>query len=501
MALDWLTALSLNTWAQIGSNTANDVDPKDDPAINGSHPSSPAWANGYDLTNVADQWNGGALDDTNGVFWTGGGGHAGYYGNELYSVDLEVNNPAWIRRGYPSGSIQKPCASFTTGLTASDSLMVDGRPAPVHTYNLFTAINNGDVALAGGGFGALGTNTGWGYKFSNSLNDWVTATPLNVWYQSYSCACYDPVRDRLWLFDYQYLQWIDLATGNTTVCFNTETGAIGADSKMIYDPIRDIFVVFLGIQASSGYGSAYVLYFDPDNPTDFIKAPQDNTVLRGKHGVAFDPDGNRILCWNGGANLTVITPPASGWDTNTWVSSTLTLSGTPSSAAANGTYGRFQYSTKYKCAFLLNSLGEKLWAVKLLEITPPPQIAVPVADISAGGWTPSSGTDLYAMLDETPASDADYATSDTTSAFEVEVGVFDDPGVDTDHFFRYRLSGKNGCGFIVSLKQGATTIASWTHTPASMPTGPATFEQALTAPQAASITYPATLKMRFEATT
>lgn len=501
MALDWLTALSLNTWAQIGSNTANDVDPKDDPAINGSHPSSPAWANGYDLTNVADQWNGGALDDTNGVFWTGGGGHAGYYGNELYSVDLEVNNPTWVRRGYPSGSIQKPCASFTTGLTASGSLLEDGRPAPAHTYNLFTAINNGDVALAGGGFNALGNNTGWGYKFSNSLNDWVTATPLNVWYQSYSCACYDPVRDRLWLFDYQYLQWINLATGETTVCFNTQTDAIGADSKMIYDPIRDIFVVFLNSQASSFYGSAYVLYFDPDNPTDFIKAPQDNTVLRGKHGIAFDPDGNRILCWNGGTDLTVITPPASGWDTNIWVSSTLTLSGTPSAAASNGTYGRFQYSTKYKCAFLLNSLGEKLWAVKLLEITPPPQIAVPVADISAGGWTPSSGTDLYAMLDETPASDADYATSDTASAFEVEVGVFDDPGVDTDHFFRYRLSGKNGCGFIVSLKQGATTIASWTHTPASMPTGPATFEQALTAPQAASITYPATLKMRFEATT
>lgn len=362
---DWLSALAANTWTQIGSNTANNVDPKDDPAINGSHPSSPAWANGYDLTNVADQWNGGALDDVNGVFWTGGGGHSGYYGNELYSISLEANNPAWIRRGYPSGSIQKPCASFTTGVTALGSLLVDGRPAATHNYNLFTAVNNGDVVIMGGGFNYNGDATGFGYRFDHATNDWVTGTPLEAWLPTYGCACYDPVRDKLWVFDHQYLTSINLATGAVTEHFDTQTDAVGEYSKMIYDPIRDIFVVFLSIQASSAYGNAYVLYFDPDNPTDFIKAIQDNTVLRGKHGVAFDPDGNRILCWNGGANLTVITPPVTGWNTNTWVSSTLSLSGTPSSAASGGTYGRFQYSTKYKCAFLLNTLGEKLWAVKL----------------------------------------------------------------------------------------------------------------------------------------
>lgn len=493
----WLTALTLNTWAQIGSNTANNVDPNDDPAINPNHPSAAPWRNGYDLTDVANQWNGGALDDVNGVFWTGGGGHSGYYGNELYSISLEANNPAWIRRGYPSGSIQKPCASFTTGFTASDSLLVDGRPAPVHTYNLFTAISNGDVALAGGGFNALGTNTGWGYKFSSTLNDWVTATPLNVWYQSYSCACYDPVRDRLWLFDYQYLQWIDLATGNTTVCFNTETDAIGPDSKMIYDPIRDIFVVFLSIQASSVYGSAYVLYFDPDNPTDFIKAPQDNTVLRGKHGIAFDPDGNRILCWNGGANLTVITPPATGWNTNTWVSSTLTLSGTPSSAATNGTYGRFQYSTKYKCAFLLNTLGEKLWAVKLVDSAPPPQLAAPSADVSAGGWTASTGSDLYAMLDEAAADDGDYITTTGASTCEVTLGSLSDPASSTGHIVRYRISSTGG-GIIVRLRQGTTTIATWTHSPA--PTSLTTYEQTLTGGEADSITDYSALRLQFEAT-
>lgn len=496
MAFAWLTALTLNTWAQVGSNTANDVDPNDDPAINPNHPSAAPWRNSYDVTDIANQWNGGALDDVNGVFWTGGGGHSGYYGNELYSISLEADSPAWIRRGYPSGSIQKPCASFTTGLTASGSLLVDGRPAPVHTYNLFCAINNGDVALAGGGFNALGNNTGWGYKFSSALNDWDTTTPLNVWYQSYSCACYDPVRNRLWLFDYQYLQWIDLATGNTTVCFNTETDALGSDSKMIYDPIRDIFVVFLGSQASSVYGNAYVLYFDPDNPTDFIKAIQDNTVLRGKHGISFDADNNRILCWNGGADITVITPPSTGWNTNTWVSSTLTLSGTPSAAASNGTYGRFQYSSKYKCAFLLNTLGEKLWAVKLLD-TNPPQYARPTSDVSAGTWTASTGSDLFAMLDETSANDSDYITTTSASTCEVALGSLTDPASSTGHIVRYRISATGG-GIIVRLREGTTTIASWTHDPA--PASLTTYSQTLSGSEADSITNYAALKLQFEAT-
>lgn len=455
----WLTSLTLNTWAQVGSNTANNVDPNDDPAINPNHPSAAPWRNGYDLTDVAAQWNGGALDDVNGVFWTGGGGHSGYYGNELYSISLESDSPAWIRRGYPSGSIQKPCASFTSD-GANQSVLPDGRPHAVHNYNLFTAIGNGDVALAPGGYKYDGNATWYGFKFDHTTNDWVTGTLLDSNTGTYSCACYDPIRDKLWVFDHQYLTSVNLSTGVCTTHFNTATDAIGEYSKMVYDSTRDIFVVFLNTQASSAYGSAYVLYFDPDNPTDFIKAPQDNTALRGRTGIAYDPDGDRYLCWNGGANITVITPPATGWDTNTWVSSTLTLSGTPSSVEANGTYGRFQYSAKYGCAFLLNTLGEKLWAVKLFEAGPPPQVLAPVSDVSDGAWTPSTGTDLFACVDESTYSDTDYIAATTATTCELALADGTDPESSTGHTLNYRLLAGNGT-VAVALKQGGTTIASF----------------------------------------
>ncbi len=41
------------------------------------------------------------------------------------------------------------------------------------------------------------------------------------------------------------------------------------------------------------------------------------------------------------------------------------------------------------------------------------QWARPASDVSAGAWTASTGLDLYAMLDEVTADDADGITSST----------------------------------------------------------------------------------------
>jgi len=90
------------------------------------------------------------------------------------------------------------------------------------------------------------------------------------------------------------------------------------------------------------------------------------------------------------------------------------------------------------------------------------QLLVPTADLSAGGWTPSTGSDLYAMLDETTANDADYIVSTTASSCEMRVAAGSDPAVSTGHILRYRLLAGSGT-ISVALKQGTTTIASWGH--------------------------------------
>lgn len=126
-----------------------------------------------------------------------------------------------------------------------------------------------------------------------------------------------------------------------------------------------------------------------------------------------------------------------------------------------------------------------------------PQLLVPISDVSAGAWTPSAGSDLYAMIDETVASDTDYISTVSASTCEVALGSLSDPASSSGHIVRYRLSAEAG-GVIVRLRQGTTTIASWTHSPA--PSSLTTYAQTLSGGEADSITDYTALKLQFEAT-
>jgi hypothetical protein len=127
-----------------------------------------------------------------------------------------------------------------------------------------------------------------------------------------------------------------------------------------------------------------------------------------------------------------------------------------------------------------------------------PQLEAPDADITDGAWVPSTGTDLYAVIDEASASDTDYASTAVVSMMEVGLSNADDPLSSTGHIVRYRISAQNSQGMTVRLMQGSTTIATWTH-PALAATL-TTYVQTLTGPQADSITDYTNLRLQFEAT-
>lgn len=124
------------------------------------------------------------------------------------------------------------------------------------------------------------------------------------------------------------------------------------------------------------------------------------------------------------------------------------------------------------------------------------QFARPTSDASAGAWTASTGSDLYAMIDETAASDADYITTVNASTCEVALSTLSDPASSSGHIVRYRLSAEAG-GVTVRLRQGTTTIASWTHSPA--PSSLTNYAQTLSGGEADSITDYTALKIQFEA--
>lgn len=135
-------------------------------------------------------------------------------------------------------------------------------------------------------------------------------------------------------------------------------------------------------------------------------------------------------------------------------------------------------------------LAQALW--ELVET----QVAVPISDVSDGAWTPSTGADNYATIDEAVPSDTDYDSVTSASTFEVAVTVLTDPATGGGHYVRYRVGGL-GDSITVRLRQGTTTIASWTDTDLT-PT-PRTVERYLTTAEANSITDYTVLRLQFEA--
>lgn len=89
----------------------------------------------------------------------------------------------------------------------------------------------------------------------------------------------------------------------------------------------------------------------------------------------------------------------------------------------------------------------------------------PASDIAADGWLPSSGSDLYAMLDETSADDADYIyspTNPTTQQFEVKLSAGEKPplGSTMPINIRFRAMGQNTT-FDIDLVENTTVQDSW----------------------------------------
>ena len=141
------------------------------------------------------------------------------------------------------------------------------------------------------------------------------------------------------------------------------------------------------------------------------------------------------------------------------------------------------------------------------------QYARPISDNLTGLWDDPGGNNnniLYDDIDEVAASDADYVTSSgnpAADAFEVSLTALSDPETSGGHNVSYRyLTWETGGGqpaildYAVSLIQGSTVIASWSHNGIDPPTAWSTVTQNLAAGEADSITDYGDLRLRFNVT-
>jgi len=130
----------------------------------------------------------------------------------------------------------------------------------------------------------------------------------------------------------------------------------------------------------------------------------------------------------------------------------------------------------------------------------------PNLDLAVGAWTDEDGnvTGLFDSIDERPIpSDVDYIMNETpeNEVYRADFTEGADPGRDDHHIVEYRIrkdSVLTRIDITVTLKQGDTTIASWTHQ--DIGTDYVTISQTLTTGQAALITDYSQLRLEFNAT-
>ena len=123
-------------------------------------------------------------------------------------------------------------------------------------------------------------------------------------------------------------------------------------------------------------------------------------------------------------------------------------------------------------------------------------VARPTSDASVGAWLPSSGSVLYDMLDEATADSADYIYATTATTCQIALNAVADPQTSSGQVVSYQAWSPNGDGLTARLKQGAVTIAAWTHS--ALPTSPTIYAQTLSAAECDAITNYSDLRIELE---
>jgi hypothetical protein len=115
------------------------------------------------------------------------------------------------------------------------------------------------------------------------------------------------------------------------------------------------------------------------------------------------------------------------------------------------------------------------------------QYAYPIADLDAGAWLPSTGSDLFAMVDElvTPV-DSDYIyVLGAASTAKLQITSLTDPVSSSGHVLHYRAYSSQAKTIQVDLYSGATLIKSTTQ---KLTTGAVTYDITLSGAEADAIT-------------
>lgn len=371
----WRRGLTPLAWGLQGSNTLNDIDPRYDATANPDYPNIPPWSKylggsymGGQST-VMEAWGGGAFDEASGWFYVTGGGHADYAGNEVYRINLYVDNPTWERYTNPTVDVETGRTLIKYG---------DGSPVSHHTYwNLF--VHEGELYTFGGSVYHTGSGPVFLAHVDKNTRQWVfdwepTGTP--PFQDAWGICAYSPTQKKVYRgysYDFSPVWAMDLTTKTFGSSLFAHGPALGGYTAAHWNDKRQCLMY-----VNHSAGVPVVRVWAPGESSTFGSPANAGTVptLTGYEGMCYDSDLDRYYIWHGGpnhGNLITLTPPPVGQSprTNDWTWGTLAAaSGTPPSfagsggrnnnAAFGGTFGRLFYSSRLKAVGVISRTVDKI---------------------------------------------------------------------------------------------------------------------------------------------
>jgi hypothetical protein len=311
-------------------------------------PSDPVIQGNSGCRAVITAWSGGIADTKRNRLIIWGGGHADYFGNEVYALDL--NNLTIVRLNDPSP---------ITNLASCPEAYPDGRPSARHTYNSLAYISGQDRMFAyGGGKSACGFLSRGTWTLGLDQLQWTSMdphrgdTPANT---PGVVADYDPNSGMVFLSDgADFFRYDPVKNSYTSL-----------------HPLRDVDYHLSGVIDSKrklflmmgGPGQLWVIDIKPGSkyiPQDWSHATHGcDALLKAPYpGLAYEPERQSIVGWAGGDTVYIFNP-----DTKTCTPET--YSGGPGSAQPNGTMGRFRYFPALGVFSVVNDWKQNAFTLRL----------------------------------------------------------------------------------------------------------------------------------------
>jgi hypothetical protein len=305
-------------------------------------------------TNVIGAWGGGIADTTRNRMIIWGGGHNDYYGNELYSLDL--NSLTLTRLNSPS--------SLDPGRKCAETLP-DGKPNSRHTYGGLSYIAHADKMYAFSGITACPEGGG-------SSATWTLDLPTLTWTRkdptkggpppltiAASKSDYDPVTKKVYednitaFYSYSY-------DSNTYTALNPEHAFLNGMAAVI-DPVRRLFLLIGGGHVDAFSLAARSNYALQDWTSKV--AGCDGLMNVDNPGLAYDPVQDRTVGWAGGNTVYLFNPATKSCTTVTYPNG-------PGAQQTNGTYGRFRYFPALNVFALVNDAEQDAYILRLTAAPP-----------------------------------------------------------------------------------------------------------------------------------